>query len=109
MYATVKHPQYTVQMVQALAAIPQLRQVLDAIDWSTDDPTGDLRRTQGSELELLQALFKLQETERLTYEVIDPALDQFRPGWTNPNVSAVYANINGTCCTDPRPSALTLR
>lgn len=85
-------------MVQALAAIPQLRQVLAAIDWSSDDPTGDLRKTEGHELELLQGLFNLQDTEKATYNVIDPALDLFQHRYTNPNTPTVYANITSTCC-----------
>lgn len=82
-------------MIQAFAAVPQLRQVLAAIDWKTDDPTGDLRKTEGHELEIIQELFKLQDTEKVTYEVIDPALDLFQPNYTNPNTSTVYANITG--------------
>lgn len=85
-------------MIQALAAIPQLRQVLAAIDWKTDDPSGELRKTEGHELEIIQELFKLQDTEKVTYEVIDPALDLFQPNYTNPNTSTVYANITGMCC-----------
>lgn len=93
-------------MVQALAAIPQLRQVLAAIDWTVDDPGGDLRKTEGSEVELLQQLFKLQDTEKVTYQVVDPALDLFRPAWTNPHTSTVYANLTGACCAGIRSSAM---